>query len=100
MKLCKNFVLMLFCCLLTSLLIGCGKENISNQNNAITTVGYSVTDVTGTKLTFAEKPKRIISMSVGVDEILLDMYLIYSNRLKYLLAIREKNWCWQAVILT
>jgi len=73
MKLCKNFVLMLFCCLLTSLLIGCGKENISNQNNAITTVGYSVTDVTGTKLTFAEKPKRIISMSVGVDEILLDM---------------------------
>lgn len=73
MKLRKNLVLALFCCLLVLLLVGCGKENLSKQNSVNAAGSYSVTDVTGTKLTFAEKPKRIVSMSVGVDEILLDM---------------------------
>jgi len=73
MKLRKNFVVLFFCCLFMSLLTGCDKENAIKQNNAIVAGGYSVTDITGAKLTFAEKPKRIVSMSVGVDEILLDM---------------------------
>ena len=73
MKLRKNLVLALFCCLLVLLLVGCGKENLSKQNSVNAAGSYSVTDVTGTKLTFAGKPKRIVSMSVGVDEILLDM---------------------------
>ena len=73
MKLRKNLVLTLFCCLLVLLLVGCSKENLSKPNSINAAGSYSVTDVTGTKLTFAEKPKRIVSMSVGVDEILLDM---------------------------
>jgi iron complex transport system substrate-binding protein len=73
MRLFKNFLMLVFCFLLMPLFASCGKENTAKENAVVATGGYSVTDVTGTKLNFVEKPKRIISMSAGVDEILLDM---------------------------
>lgn len=47
----------------------------NKQNNSVSDAGkgYAVTDATGTKLNFVESPKRIISLSSSVDEILLDM---------------------------
>lgn len=58
-------------------LSGCG--GIKPEQKTGGEIIYSVTDSTGQKLSFYEKPKRIISMNVSVDEILLD--LIDSKRI-------------------
>lgn len=66
----KNLLLLL--CFLTLLLcVGCSK----NESTASETKhsGYTVTDFTGTKLEFSSKPQRIVSMSIGTDEILVDL---------------------------
>lgn len=62
-------VTVMFLCLLVC--SGCGtEENVVDSKSA---QGYAVTDATGTKLHFAEKPQRIVSMSIGTDEILMDL---------------------------
>lgn len=71
-KLLAVFLLMLSLCAL-----GCG--GIKPEQKYSGDILYSVTDATGQKLSFYEKPKRIISMNVSVDEILLD--LIDSKRI-------------------
>lgn len=63
--------------LFTICLCGCG--GIQPEQKQGGEILYSVTDATGQKLSFYEKPKRIISMNVSVDEILLD--LIDSKRI-------------------
>ena len=66
----KLFVLLFF---LTGLMLGgCANSEQKNPKNE-TDKGYNVTDATGTKITFKESPKRIVSLSSSADEILLDM---------------------------
>lgn len=66
----KNLLLLL-CFLMLLLCVGCSK----NEGTASETKhsGYVVTDFTGTKLNFSKKPQRIVSMSIGTDEILMDL---------------------------
>ena len=66
-------------CLLAMLLCLSGCGGIKPEQKHSGEILYSVTDATGQKLSFYEKPKRIISMNVSVDEILLD--LIDSKRI-------------------
>jgi len=74
MRVLKKYMASLCLCLVLLLLVGCGlTQNDTKQKHFNGVEGYSITDVTGTKLTFQEKPKRIVSLSLGVDEILLDM---------------------------
>ena len=54
------------------LLVGCRQEATQPQMNS-NKGSYSVVDYTGQKLEFSTPPKRIISLSVSVDEILLDL---------------------------
>lgn len=57
--------------LLSSLLSGCNNNMPveSTQNRT----SYTVTDSTGNKIVFKEPPQRIVSLSLGVDEVLMDM---------------------------
>lgn len=48
---------------------------------------YTVSDSTGTRLAFYEKPQRIVSLSVSVDEILLD--LLDSDRIAALSSLAD-----------
>ena len=66
-------------CLLLVMLCVSGCGGIKPEQKVSGEILYSVTDATGQKLSFYEKPKRIISMNVSVDEILLD--LIDSKRI-------------------
>ena len=66
----KLFVVLFF--LMALLLGGCANNEQKNPKSE-SGKGYSVTDATGTKLTFKESPKRIVSLSSSADEILLDM---------------------------
>lgn len=67
----SRFLLVLLICLGLLLCGGCGeKESAAVQKEGS---GYSVTDITGTRMEFAGKPQRIVSMSIGTDEILLDL---------------------------
>lgn len=52
-------------------LSGCGVPKAAAPKSG--PVLYTVTDETGTKLSFTEKPQRIISMNVAIDEILLGL---------------------------
>lgn len=58
------------------LMLGCGKKSSLEEKKL---PGYTVTDVTGVKINLPNKPKRIISMSISTDEILLD--LVETNRI-------------------
>ncbi len=65
----RLFLLSFF--ILALLLTGCsGQEEAPVQ---LPEGSYQVTDTTGHTLTFTEKPKRIVSLSVGTDEILVDL---------------------------
>ena len=64
-------ILFLVCLLLCLLLAGCGPQEKNTADSG--KVLYTVTDATGTKLSFSEKPQRIVSLNVSADEILLDM---------------------------
>lgn len=57
--------------LLSLLLSGCNNNMPvkSTQNRT----SYTVTDSTGNKIVFKEPPHRIVSLSLGVDEVLMDM---------------------------
>lgn len=60
-------------CLLLVVMCLCGCGGIKPEQKSGGEILYSITDSTGQKLSFYEKPKRIISMNVSVDEILLDI---------------------------
>ena len=64
------FIVLLF---ISILMLGGCTNNKQNKFVSDSGKGYTVTDATGTKVNFAERPKRIISLSSSVDEILLDM---------------------------
>ncbi len=66
-------------CLVVMAVCMCGCGGIKPAHKTSGEIIYSVTDSTGQKLSFYEKPQRIISMNVSVDEILLD--LIDSKRI-------------------
>ena len=53
------------------LLSGCKDSN--QTPNKRDEVAYKVTDITGTTITFKERPMRVVSLNCGVDEILLDL---------------------------
>lgn len=61
----------LLAALLLLLAAGCGPAD--KKTTVQESSGYSITDVTGSKIFFKEPPKRIISLSSSVDEILLDL---------------------------
>ena len=60
-------------CLLLVMLCVSGCGGLKPEQKVSGEILYSVTDATGQKLSFYEKPKHIISMNVSVDEILLDL---------------------------
>lgn len=64
------FIVLLF---ISILMLGGCTNNKQDKFVSDSGKGYTVTDATGTKVNFAERPKRIISLSSSVDEILLDM---------------------------
>ena len=66
-----KWLLTIFCSVMLLLCLGCSK----NESTASEMKGssYTVTDFTGTKLEFSSKPQRIVSMSIGTDEILVDL---------------------------
>ena len=66
-----KFLLIVFWCIILMLSAGCSKKESVAAN--LQEGSYTVTDITNTKLTFSEKPKRIVSMSIGTDEILMDL---------------------------
>ena len=69
MKIFFKNMMTLLACLMFLVCSGCGIKAESDKNK----VAYSVTDVTGTVIEFSEKPKRIVSMGIGSDEILLEL---------------------------
>ena len=58
--------------ILALLLTGCGGKDASTAAQ-LPEGSYQVTDTTGHTLTFKEKPTRIVSLSVGTDEIIMDL---------------------------
>lgn len=56
---------------LAMLAAACGPQEKGTDSEGKTL--YTVTDATGTKLSFAQKPQRIASLNVSTDEILLDL---------------------------
>lgn len=71
----KDWMYVFFSVLLLSCVIvsGCksGKTDAPEETMLKTKSSYTVTDDTGLKLQFSEKPKRIVSYSISTDEILL-----------------------------
>lgn len=65
----KIFLLALL--VLAMLVAACGPQQKGTDSEGKTL--YTVTDATGTKLSFAQKPQRIASLNVSTDEILLDL---------------------------
>ena len=84
MRVRKFFTLFLFSFfLISALLSGCSpspQSHSSSKTNAAqskqetnTTGSYSVTDLTGTKVTFPSKPKRILTFAMYTDQIVLGL---------------------------
>lgn len=71
----RKFVLLLLCCVF--LLTGCGsnKEQNSHTENA----AYEITDYRGSLVKLPHKPKKILTDSLGLDEIVLG--LVSSDKL-------------------
>lgn len=75
-------IIMIFC---LAVLTGCGPQETNVNKGG--SVLYTVTDATGEKLSFTQKPQRIVSLNVSTDEILLDM--IDNQRLVALSALAD-----------
>ena len=84
MRVRKFFTLFLFSIfIIAALLSGCSpspQSQSSSKTNAAqskqetnTTGSYSVTDLTGTKVTFPSKPKRILTFAMYTDQIVLGL---------------------------
>ena len=50
-------------------LVGCKPEGATADNSE----SYTVTDIQGTKVTIPAKPKRILTMSMSTDEMMLGL---------------------------
>lgn len=79
--------LLLAIILLAGVLTGCGtKAAVQNSGTAATqqaqTFPLKVTDFNGFEMTIPKKPERIISLTLGTDEMLLS--LVDKSRIKYL----------------
>lgn len=61
------------------MLTACGITKVDNSKMQAEPILYSVVDSKGFELKFQHKPKRIVSMSISTDEILLD--LVESERI-------------------
>ena len=76
----KIMVFLLLCAV--CLAAGCGKGKTDNDS---VDHSYSVTDMAGVKVTFKEKPKRILTLSMATDQIVLGLvpsdYLVGINAL-------------------
>ena len=59
--------------LLMASLLFSGCKDTQQATSKKSEVAYKVTDMTGTTIAFKESPKRVVSLSCGVDEILLDL---------------------------
>ena len=57
--------------LIVFLLSGCMKQPENNPENQ--QISYTVTDATNTTLEFSQKPQRIMSMNIAIDEILCEL---------------------------
>ena len=55
---------------LSVLCFGCSKPKLAQPESKPL---YTLTDATGTKVSFTKKPERIVSLSISTDEILLDL---------------------------
>ena len=79
----KRFILqviVLFSVFFVLLLSGCGSPGSDKQGAAIpekqeakATGAYTVTDLTGTKVAFSEKPKKILTFAMYTDQIVLGL---------------------------
>ena len=96
MRVRKILTLFLFCFLIVSALFsGCSSSpqsqsasktnTVQNKQETNTTGSYSVTDLTGTKVTFSSKPKKILTFAMYTDQIVLGLvtsdYLVGINTL-------------------
>ena len=68
----KKIILVLMLLICTSLW-GCASESKPIQVDALPRAAYSVVDDAGRKLSFERKPTRIVSLTYGTDEILVDL---------------------------
>lgn len=73
-------VLVLLSVFFALLLSGCGSSGSGKQETAVpekqetkSSSAYSVTDLTGTKVTFLEKPKKILTFAMYTDQIVLGL---------------------------
>ena len=67
----KAFAVLIALLLLISLIsCGCGKPRAKEP---VTRPLYTVTDATGAEISFTQKPRRIVSLSISTDEIMLDL---------------------------
>ena len=73
----KKYVPFCFTSILLLLLLffvsGCNSNMPVESKNIQESKSYTVTDSTGNKIVFKEPPRRIVSLSSSVDEILMDM---------------------------
>ena len=66
-------ILFLLIMIMSALLVGCGAKTQAPSASPEASTAYTVTDDAGRKLSFAEKPSRIVSLTYGTDEILTEV---------------------------
>lgn len=82
MNMKRLILLLIILCLALS---GCSP--LAGRSDKQEGILYKVTDSTGTELFFSEKPRRIVSLNVSADEVLLD--LVDNTRLAALSALSD-----------
>lgn len=68
----RSIVFLIILCLLSAVLLaGCSLKSKPLQESAV--AGYTVTDSQGNRTVFAERPQRILTLSMSTDEIVLGL---------------------------
>ena len=68
----RSIVFLIILCLLSAVLLaGCSLKSKPLQESAA--AGYTVTDSQGNRTVFAERPQRILTLSMSTDEIVLGL---------------------------
>lgn len=70
-RICLKYILAVVLLLAVCLCAGCGGEQ--KQQDQLGPNSYTVTDGMGNKLTFKDKPMRIVSLNISSDEMLVDL---------------------------
>ena len=65
----KKGIVLLFLCALSVLFASCGPSNTAEHQTA----AYTVTDIEGTAVDFPAPPKRIVTLSMSTDEVMLGL---------------------------